>query len=99
MAAHEVEKMLFDSRKPEEAPQVKMEFVKGDKVTIKEGPFQNYPGEVDEVLADWWQEFSMADDNLRQDLIDQVREEQQKRKHAPNNAQHGTNSARKFRPT
>jgi poly(A) polymerase len=25
----------------------------------------------------------MADDNLRQDLVDQVREEQQKRKHAP----------------
>ncbi len=36
-------------------------------------------GEVDEVLADWWQEFSMANDNLRQDLVDQVREEQQKR--------------------
>ena len=34
-------------------------------------------GEVDEVLADWWQEFSMADDNLRQDMVDQVREEQQ----------------------
>jgi poly(A) polymerase len=40
-------------------------------------------GEVEEVLADWWQEFSMADDNLRQDLVDQVREEQHKRKHAP----------------
>lgn len=40
-------------------------------------------GEVDEVLADWWQEFSMADDNLRQDLVDQVREEQQKRQRAP----------------
>ena len=33
-------------------------------------------GEIDEVLADWWQEFSMADDNLRQDMVDQVREEQ-----------------------
>ena len=40
-------------------------------------------GEVEESLADWWQEFSMADDNLRQDLVDQVREEQQKRKHPP----------------
>ena len=40
-------------------------------------------GEVDEVLADWWQEFSMADDNLRQDLVDQVREEQQKQRRAP----------------
>ena len=40
-------------------------------------------GEVDELLADWWQEFSMADDNLRQDLVDQVRAEQQKRARAP----------------
>lgn len=35
--------------------------------------------EIDVVLADWWQEFSMADDNLRQDMVDQVREEQGKR--------------------
>jgi poly(A) polymerase len=40
-------------------------------------------GEVDELLADWWQEFSVADDNLRQDLIDQVRQEQQKRTRTP----------------
>jgi poly(A) polymerase len=40
-------------------------------------------GEVDEVLADWWQEFSMADDDLRQDMVDQVREEQQQRQRAP----------------
>jgi poly(A) polymerase len=40
-------------------------------------------GEIDEVLADWWQEFSMADDNLRQDMIDQVRAEQQARPKAP----------------
>ena len=36
-------------------------------------------GEIDELLADWWQEFSTADDTLRQDLVDQVREEQQSR--------------------
>ena len=52
MSPAEVEKMLFDSRKPEEAPQVKMEFVKGDNVSIREGPFQNYEGTVDEVLPD-----------------------------------------------
>ena len=40
-------------------------------------------GEVDEVLADWWQEFSMASDSLRQDLVDQVREEQAKQRRAP----------------
>ncbi|MFO0874903.1 MAG: transcription termination/antitermination protein NusG [Phycisphaerales bacterium] len=52
MAPHEVEKMLFDSRRPEEAPTVKMDFLKGDKVTIKEGPFQSFQGTVDEVLPD-----------------------------------------------
>lgn len=52
MKEHEVEKMLFDSRKPEESPTVRMEFAKGDHVTIKEGPFENYEGTVDEVLPD-----------------------------------------------
>jgi transcriptional antiterminator NusG len=52
MAAHEVEKMLFDSRRPEEMPEVRMEFEKGDSVTIQEGPFENYEGTVDEVLPD-----------------------------------------------
>jgi len=36
-------------------------------------------GEVEEVLADWWQEFSMATDSLRADMVDQVREEQGRR--------------------
>ncbi len=36
-------------------------------------------GEVEESLADWWQEFSMATDSERQDLVDLVREEQQRR--------------------
>ena len=35
-------------------------------------------GEIDEVLADWWQEFSTASDAEREDLVAQVREEQQK---------------------
>ncbi len=52
MSPHEVEKMLFDSRQPEETPEVKMEFECGDNVTISEGPFENYEGTVDEVLPD-----------------------------------------------
>ena len=40
-------------------------------------------GEVEEVLADWWQDFSMANDTLRQDMVDQVREEQSVRQRAP----------------
>ncbi|MHC4870132.1 MAG: transcription termination/antitermination protein NusG [Planctomycetota bacterium] len=52
MAPHEVQKMLFDSKKPDETPEVRFEFAKGDPVTIKEGPFENYEGTVDEVLKD-----------------------------------------------
>ena len=40
-------------------------------------------GEVDELLADWWQEFSQEDDAVRQDMVDQVRAEQQQRSKAP----------------
>ena len=40
-------------------------------------------GEIDDLLADWWQEFSLADDTLRQDMVDQVREEQLQRPRAP----------------
>jgi poly(A) polymerase len=35
-------------------------------------------GEVDVVLADWWQEFSQASDSVREDLVAQVRDEQHK---------------------
>lgn len=40
-------------------------------------------GEVEDVLADWWQEFNTAHDDIRQDMVDQVRDEQQKRQRAP----------------
>jgi transcription termination/antitermination protein NusG len=52
MKDHEIEKMLKDSKKPEELPTVKMVFEKGENVRIKEGPFQNYEGTVDELLPD-----------------------------------------------
>jgi poly(A) polymerase len=35
-------------------------------------------GEVDVVLADWWQEFSQASDAVREDLVAQLRVEQTK---------------------
>ena len=40
-------------------------------------------GEVDEALAEWWQEFSTADDIRREDLLEQVREEQKSRPRKP----------------
>ena len=36
-------------------------------------------GEVEEALAEWWQEFSLADDARREDMIEQAREEQRAR--------------------
>ena len=52
MSPGEVEKMLFDSRMPEDEPEIKLEFNPGDGVTIKEGPFENYEGTIDEVMPD-----------------------------------------------
>ncbi len=52
MQEHEIEKMLKDSKKPDEEPIVQLTFEKGETVSIKEGPFQNYEGTVDEVLPE-----------------------------------------------
>ncbi len=52
MTPDEVEKMLFDSRVPDSEAEVKLEFEKGDNVTINEGPFASYEGTVDEVLPE-----------------------------------------------
>lgn len=52
LPTHEVEKMLLDSRKPEDLPSVKMVFAKGDHVIINAGPFEGYEGTVDELLPD-----------------------------------------------
>jgi poly(A) polymerase len=37
-------------------------------------------GEVDVTLADWWQEFSQASDAVREDLVAQLREEQNRQR-------------------
>ena len=50
MSLPEIEKMLAASKAPEEAPTVKMEFATGDPIKIKEGPFENMEGTVDELL-------------------------------------------------
>jgi len=39
--------------------------------------------EVDETLADWWQEFSLADEATREDLVQQARAEQQAKPRGP----------------
>jgi len=50
MKSHEVEKLRGEAeRGAEEEPSIKIEFQKGDTVKIKEGPFENFDGTIDDV--------------------------------------------------
>jgi len=49
MAPHEVANLLGDMERQEETPKLKINFQKGESVKIKEGPFENFDGIVDEV--------------------------------------------------
>jgi transcriptional antiterminator NusG len=45
-------KMLEEAERPEEAPSLKTEYKKADKVKVTNGPFENFEGEVDEILGE-----------------------------------------------
>lgn len=49
---HEVEKMLLDSRRPDEMEEIKLVFERGEPVVIKEGPFEGYEGTVDDLIPE-----------------------------------------------
>lgn len=50
MPLHDVEKMLASAIKPDETPTLaNLSFKKGDKVKVREGPFENFEGAVDEI--------------------------------------------------
>lgn len=42
-------KMLLEAEKPEEAPSIKVEFSKGDRIKIREGAFESFEGVVDAI--------------------------------------------------
>src|SRR3990172_1505259 len=50
MANYEVEKMLTEVERKEEKPKASIHFKEGDRVRIKEGPFENFDGTVEEIL-------------------------------------------------
>lgn len=52
MTPDDVAKMLMQVEQAEEGAPVAVEFDKGDMVKVKEGAFENFEGEVDEVLID-----------------------------------------------
>ena len=49
MEPHEVEKLIGGMKSTEDRPKLDVKFKVGDKVKIKEGPFENFSGVVDEV--------------------------------------------------
>ena len=51
MTQQDVDKMLGAADQTEEAPKVKIGFSGGEAVRIKEGPFENFEGMVEEVSA------------------------------------------------
>jgi transcriptional antiterminator NusG len=50
MSQHEVDKMLGQATAKAEEPRLKISYEKGETVKIKEGPFENFEGTVDEVI-------------------------------------------------
>jgi transcriptional antiterminator NusG len=45
----DVAKMLREAERPEDVPNIKVEFAKGDMVKIREGAFENFEGTVDSI--------------------------------------------------
>ncbi len=50
MAPHEAERILHEMEQEEEKPKVSITFNQGDNVKIKEGPFENFEGVIEEVM-------------------------------------------------
>jgi transcriptional antiterminator NusG len=48
----DAERIVTEAEKPEAGPTVKVDFQKGDEVKIREGPFENFEGQVDEIFPD-----------------------------------------------
>lgn len=52
MSVKDQAKMLEEAERPDEAPSLKTEYKKGDRIKVTNGAFQNFEGEVEEILSD-----------------------------------------------
>ena len=52
MSPKDQSKMLEEAERPDDAPSLKAEFKKGDKIKVTDGAFINFEGEVDEIMPD-----------------------------------------------
>jgi transcriptional antiterminator NusG len=52
MSPKDKSKMLEEAERPEEAPGLRTEYQKGDKIKVTNGAFINFEGNVDEIIPD-----------------------------------------------
>ena len=52
MAPKDASKMVEEAERPEEAPSLRTEYKKGDKIKVTNGAFINFEGNVDEIMPD-----------------------------------------------
>jgi len=52
MSPKDQAKMLEEAERPEESPTLRTEYKKGDKIKVTNGAFENFEGEVDEIIPD-----------------------------------------------
>jgi len=52
MTPKDQSKMLEEAERPEEAPGLRTEYQKGDKIKVTNGAFINFEGNVDEIIPD-----------------------------------------------
>jgi transcriptional antiterminator NusG len=52
MSPKDQSKMLEEAERPDDGLQLKTEYKKSDKVKVINGPFENFEGEVDEILGE-----------------------------------------------
>jgi transcriptional antiterminator NusG len=52
MSIKDQAKMLEEAERPQDQPKLDAQFKKGDRIKVTDGPFVNFEGDVDEILAD-----------------------------------------------
>src|ERR1700678_610423 len=45
-------KMLEEAERPDDGPTIQTAYKRGDRIKVTEGPFVNFEGDVDEIIAD-----------------------------------------------
>jgi transcription termination/antitermination protein NusG len=52
MSPKDQSKMLEEAERPDDGPTIQTAYKRGDRIKVTEGPFVNFEGDVDEIIAD-----------------------------------------------